>query len=137
MKKNGTLNAQLSRVIARMGHGDQLVICDCGLPIPSGSEVVDLALKKNIPSFIDTVNVVLQELEVEAAVMAEEIVSANKRNHAELLKSLSGAGVANVKTVSHEKFKALTSNGQNIAFVRTGEATPYANVILIGGVAFD
>ena len=44
MKKSGTLNSQLSRIIAMMGHSDRIVICDCGLPIPRGAEVVDLAL---------------------------------------------------------------------------------------------
>jgi len=137
MKKNGTLNAQLSKVIARMGHGDRLVICDSGLPIPRGLEVVDLALTKNIPAFIDTVRVVLEELQVERAVIAKEIETANKRNHSDLLKVLSAAGVTEVRKIPHEEFKSLTSNGENVTFVRTGEATPYANVILIGGVAFD
>ncbi|HEX9614520.1 MAG TPA: D-ribose pyranase [Bacteroidota bacterium] len=137
MKKNGTLNAQLSKVIARMGHGDLLVICDSGLPIPRGLEVVDLALTKNIPAFLDTVRVVLEELQVERAVIAKEIETANKKTHSDLVKVLSAAGVTEVRKIPHEEFKILTSNGENVTFVRTGEATPYANVILIGGVAFD
>ncbi|MBI2619833.1 MAG: D-ribose pyranase [Ignavibacteriales bacterium] len=137
MKKNGTLNAQLSRIIAQMGHGDRLVICDSGLPIPRGSEIVDLALTKGIPGFIDTLKVVLEELQVEAAVVATELATANKVNHRALRQALESAGVTNVKDVPHDEFKAMTSGGGNIAFVRTGEATPYANVLLIGGVAFD
>jgi D-ribose pyranase len=54
MKKQGILNSKLASIIAMMGHTDKLVICDCGLPIPVGMQVVDLALTKNIPKFIDT-----------------------------------------------------------------------------------
>ena len=41
-----------------------------------------------------------------------------------------------IKKVNHEKFKEITRNGGNVTFVRTGEATPYANIILISGVTF-
>jgi D-ribose pyranase len=59
MKKSGILNAPLSGIIARMGHTDKLVICDSGLPIPKDAKVVDLALTKNIPRFLDVLKVVL------------------------------------------------------------------------------
>ena len=62
MKKSGILNAKLSEIIASMGHTDKLVICDSGLPIPKGAQTVDLALSLNIPSFIDTLQVILQEM---------------------------------------------------------------------------
>ncbi len=134
MKKNGTLNAQLSRIVAMMGHSDRLVICDSGLPIPRGAEVVDLALTKNIPRFIDTVGVVLEELQVESAVIAAEMPEVNGRTHRELVGLLKETPI---RAVPHEEFKRLTMNGGNIAFVRTGEATAYSNVILVAGVTFD
>ena len=40
-----------------------------------------------------------------------------------------------LERVPHEQFKALTRDGTS-AFVRTGECTPYANVILCSGVTF-
>lgn len=134
MKKIGTLNTHLSRVIAATGHLDKLVICDSGLPIPRAGEVVDLALTKNIPSFVDTLRVVLEELHVESAIIAEEMEKVNEKTYRELVKLLKGV---EIERVSHEKFKSLTQNGGNVAFVRTGEATPYANVILVSGVTFD
>ncbi|MDW1631375.1 RbsD/FucU domain-containing protein, partial [Vibrio sp. Y176] len=39
-----------------------------------------------------------------------------------------------IKYVSHEAFKARTE--QSRAVVRTGECTPYANVIFQAGVVF-
>lgn len=133
MKKIGTLNSHLSRVIASMGHTDGLVICDSGLPIPRGKEVVDLALAANIPRFLDTLRVVLQELKVEGAVIAEEMESYSNGVYDELRRMLDGVPV---RTVSHEEFKRLTADDATVAFVRTGEATPYANVLLLSGVTF-
>ena len=40
MKRGTLLHPELSRVIARLGHGDALVIADAGLPIPAGVELV-------------------------------------------------------------------------------------------------
>ncbi|WP_448594407.1 RbsD/FucU domain-containing protein, partial [Thermoflexus hugenholtzii] len=39
-----------------------------------------------------------------------------------------------IEPVPHETFKAMT--GRARAVVRTGECTPYANVILVSGVIF-
>ena len=133
MKKSGVLNADLSRIIATMGHTDKLVVCDCGLPIPGNAEVVDLALTVNIPRFLDTVRAVLGELQVEGAIIAEEMESASSGMYHDLATLLGGI---KIQRVSHHEFKRITAAGGNIAFVRTGEATPYANVILISGVTF-
>jgi D-ribose pyranase len=133
MKKDGILNAQLSRIIAGMGHTDKLVIGDCGLPIPVNSELVDLALSKNIPRFIDTLRIVLQELKVEDAVVAAELLDSGSSLFKEIESLLPGV---NIRNVSHEEFKELTRSNTKIAFVRTGEATPYANIILFSGVTF-
>lgn len=134
MKKQGVLNAHLSYLIARMGHTDRMVICDCGLPIPQDAEVVDLALTKNIPSFIDTLSVVLSELRIEQAVVASEMESVSKDLYEKMLTVLPAV---EVKKVPHESFKEMTRSGDNTVFVRTGEATSYANIILISGVKFD
>ena len=42
MKKRGILNAQLSYLLAALGHKDLFMIGDAGMPIPEGVEVVDL-----------------------------------------------------------------------------------------------
>ena len=133
MKKIGTINTHLSRVIASMGHTDRLVVCDSGLPIPKGTEVVDLALTANVPRFIETLKVVLEELEVESAVVAEEMEEQSATLYHEIAGLLPGL---ELRKVPHEEFKRMTNGSGNIAFVRTGEATPYANVMLISGVTF-
>jgi D-ribose pyranase len=133
MKRKGVLNSGLSKTIASMGHTDKLVICDSGLPIPKNSDVVDLALTKNIPRFIDTLKVILEELKVEEAIVTNELVKGNNKYFKQITSLLNGT---KIKKVDHEKFKEITRNGGNVTFVRTGEATPYANIILISGVTF-
>lgn len=133
MKKNGILNAELSRIVASMGHTDRLVICDSGLPIPKGQDVVDLALTTNIPRFLDTLRVVLEELEVERVVVADEMESRSAALLDELRKMLNDVPL---ESVPHKRFKDQTCADGNTWFVRTGEATPYANIILFAGVTF-
>lgn len=132
MKKRGILNPHLAHVVASMGHTDKLVVCDSGLPIPRGANVVNLALTRNIPRFIDTVRVLLEEMEVEKVIIAEEMQTEGEQVYDDLLQLLPGK---KIERVSHEEFKHLTCNG-TVAFVRTGEATPFANVILVSGVTF-
>ena len=134
MKKSGILNAKLSEIIASMGHTDKLIICDCGLPIPRKALKIDLALTNNIPGFLDTLRVVLQELEVEEAIVAQEMkqVSNGLFNKVrQLLPEIK------INQITHEEFKKYYKNCAEIVFVRTGESTPYANIILSSGVNFD
>lgn len=131
MKKSGILNGKLARIVALMGHTDRLVICDSGLPIPSDRELVDLALAENIPRFLDTLRVVLEELNVEKVIVAEEMKSSSLL--AEVRQLLPKVAI---ESVPHRRFKEITREDGNIRFVRTGEATPYANIVLVSGVTF-
>lgn len=131
MKRSGVLNQPISTVIAGMGHLDTLVIADAGLPIPWETNRIDLALKKGVPGFLETLEVVLDELKVETAIVAEEIYSASPKMAEKIEKLLKEVPI---KKIPHEEYKKLTKNAK--AVVRTGEFTPYANIILIAGVVF-
>ncbi len=132
MKKHGILNAELARTVAAMGHRDLLVIGDAGLPAPRGVPVIDLALRQGTPGFLETLATVLEELQVEEGVIAEEMAGASPDLHAAL--SRAWPQQAPLRRVSHEALKRLT--GEAKAVVRTGEFTPYANVVLVAGVVF-
>jgi D-ribose pyranase len=134
MKKIGTLNSTLSLVLAEMGHTDKLVIADAGLPIPEETERIDLALMKGVPGFLETLQTVLLELEVEEVFLAEEIQSASSSS-SELCDQLKNVFKdVPITFISHETFKQKLSTCR--AVVRTGECTPYANIILCSGVNF-
>ena len=62
MKRNGIINADISRVLSYMGHTDTIAVGDCGLPIPDETERIDLALKLGVPSFMDVFKEVAKEM---------------------------------------------------------------------------
>jgi D-ribose pyranase len=131
VKKNGVLNQAISEVIAGMGHGDMLVIGDCGLPIPPGVRRIDIALTPGVPGFLETLSVILHELEVESVFIANEMETVSPKMY-ECVKDRLGNILIN--KCSHEEFKDM--NQKAVAVIRTGECTPYANIILSSGVNF-
>ena len=130
MKKAGILNRHLSGALAELGHGDGVLVCDAGMPIPKGPRVVDLAFRAGVPSFAEVLDGLLAELVVEGATAASEVRSANRAATA-LLDARFPDGL---DLVSHERLKELSADARLI--VRTGEARPYANVLLRCGVFF-
>jgi D-ribose pyranase len=131
VKKTGIINQPISSVIAGLGHTDTLVVADAGLPIPVETVRIDLALTRNIPTFLDTLRAVLTEMEVERAIVAEEMLDASPQVYEAIKEML---GDVPIETVTHLIFKEQTRSAR--AVIRTGEFTPYANVILIAGVMF-
>lgn len=129
MKRDGVINGQLAGALARLGHMDLLVVCDSGFPIPAGPEVVDLAFTFGIPSFGTVLQGLLEELIVESAIAAKEVRQANPGSHRLLTDRF-----PDLTLVPHDGLKRLVDETRLV--VRTGEATPYSNVILRCGVPF-
>lgn len=131
MKKTPLLHGALSQLVARLGHGDRIVIADAGLPVPQDTQCIDLAVTRGVPSFEAVLRAVLAEMCVERCVVAAE---AAVRSPAvpELLATLLPR--VPMDQTPHEDFKRQTAGAR--AVVRTGEFTPYANVILVAGVVF-
>lgn len=77
MKKDGILNVELMKELTALRHTDSIAILDAGMPIPSGCKVIDLALVKGIPSFVDTIKAVLGEIIVERYLYFEPMSSYN------------------------------------------------------------
>ena len=139
MKKCTVLNADISSVISRLGHTDTLVVCDAGLPIPRGTQRIDMALTQGVPSFMQVLEVVTAEMQVESAILAAEIEMHNPQLHAAVLKHLEALQQRQGNTIAvhyttHEQFKQQTVDSQ--AIVRSGECSAFANIILCAGVTF-
>ena len=127
MRRHGILNAALAAAVARLGHRDRVVVADCGLPVPRGVPVVDLALVFGVPRFEQVLDALLAEIVVEGCVVAEEARGGPAEGW------VTGR-VPAATYVPHEQFKRAVAD---VAFVvRTGETTPYANVVLVCGVPF-
>lgn len=132
MKKSGHLNRDISRVLATLGHTDSIVIADCGMPVPDGVECIDVSLALGDPGFLHVLDTVLADMKVERAVFADETAE-NNAAVANRASSMAREAIE-VEFVPHAKLKELTRQAR--ALIRTGEATPYANVILYSGVSF-
>ena len=126
MKKSGLLHPELLEAIATLGHTDEFVVCDAGFPIPDELPRIDLGYRAGMPPFLDVLEAVMAEVAAEGAVIAAEaspdLVGA--------IEALTGRA----ERVPHTDFKRR-ARGARFA-VRTGEFTPYANVIVVCGVAF-
>lgn len=127
MKRRGILNAELSGAIARLGHTDVVLLADCGMPIPRGVPVIDLALVHGVPRFEQVLDALLGELVFQHCIAAGEAQTAP-----------AGAWLTSrfdeIEYISHEELKDLSASAK--LFIRTGEATPYANAALVCGVSF-
>lgn len=132
MKNSPLLHSRLSAVVAALGHGELLVIADAGLPVPPGVELIDLALSPGIPTVEAVLSAVLAELVAESGVTNAEqapAYAARLRRHWQSL-----VPQAPLDTIAHAGLKELSSVSH--AVVRTGEFTPYANVVIRAGVPF-
>lgn len=131
MRKGGILNPELSELLSSLGHTDLLVICDAGFPIPKDVKRIDLTLVKNIPRFLDVLKAISEEIVIEKVILAEE----TEKVSPELFKKIKEIlGDIPIEFVPHTKFKEISKNAKGI--VRSAEFTPYANIILVCGVAY-
>lgn len=131
MKKRGILNAQLSYLIAALGHKDTFMIGDAGMPIPEGVEIVDLVLTSGVPTFRQVFDAVMEDTAAEGYYLADEIKEKNADLEKHIIATLEGA---EAEYMPHDDLKKFSANCKFA--IRTGEFSPYANVILRAGVVF-
>ena len=130
MKRSGLLHADLLGHLARLGHTDLVAIADRGLPLPPGVPVVDLALVPGVVDLRTVLDAVLAEVVVQAHTIAAE---AGGGPFPTWLDDRADA-LGERHETSHEQLKAMLT-GVRLA-IRTGEETPYANIVLECGVPF-
>ena len=141
MKKTGILNPLILNVIAKAGHRDMIAVTDRGFPLATNGHMttIDVSIVQNLPTVLDIVIPLLNELVVEEIIIARETIECQPEFLAVIREKNPGV----VETViSHAELKQLllTSFGRNermIGQIRTGEFSPYMNVILVCGVAFS
>lgn len=129
MKETGVLNRNLAKLLSEQGHQDRMMVCDAGFAIPKEIKVVDLSLKKDMP----TIDQVLEELKehysVEKIIMAEETKRISPQKF-EKVREILGQDLP-VETVEHSILKRLSHDVKFV--IRTGDFTSYSNVLLISG----
>jgi len=131
MKKTGILNKDISEVIASLGHTDTIAIGDAGLPIPDGPRRIDLAVCQGVPPFFSVLETVLSELKVQKVTIASEMKDVSNDVYAKIIEMFKDI---EVEVIPHTELKKRLCSTK--AVIRTGEFTPYANIILEAGVVF-
>ncbi|WP_443682665.1 D-ribose pyranase [Phascolarctobacterium succinatutens] len=132
MQKGGMLNSSIAKVLADLGHTDTIVIGDCGLPVPAGVQKIDLALKPGTPSFLEVVEEVAKNMVIEKVEIAAEMEGRNPAVYGAMKQLFTKEQW--IIDEDHEAFKEATKHAKCI--IRTGEITPFANVILHSNVFF-
>ncbi|MCI7238498.1 MAG: D-ribose pyranase [Anaerococcus sp.] len=124
MKIKGILNSNIARALADLGHTDLIAIGDCGLPIDKDKKI-DISLKLGVPSFIEVLDEVLKDFSVEKYILASEIKDKNPTQEDNIKSLLEDV---DCQYISHEDFKEKLKDVKFV--IRTGENTPYSNIIL-------
>ena len=130
MNRNKLLNAQLAHAIASMGHGDLMIVCDAGFPIPSSAWRIDLAITPDVP-----------DLETVLTPIADSFI-AEKVSYADTLPDHNAPLLEKVKRLfpdaEHAPVKHEAILGEMAAkakvIVRTGAFDPWGNILLYSGV---
>ena len=128
MKKGGILHPELCALLASTGHTDHVTICDRGFPVPFGPQRIDLALVDDIPTVPDVLRAVSGEFTYDRIIITREMTEVSPQR-VEELRAI--AGDVPLEIMSHVDFKHLCESAR--ATVRTGDSTPYANIIIVSG----
>jgi D-ribose pyranase len=129
MLKSGILNPQLLSLLARVRHTNALVIADRGCPFWPQIETVDLSLVDDVPTVLQVLAAIRPVFHAAQACMAREFRTHNPAAvRAEFTKALTGIPTAYEPHVAFKKRVPAA-----IGLIRTGDTTPYANMILVSG----
>jgi D-ribose pyranase len=122
----GILNPAINSLVSLVRHTNTLVIADRGFPFWPQVETVDISLVDDIPKVLDVLRAIRSNFVAGRAFMAQEFVAANVRDTClEFEQALAGIPLV---FEPHVEFKKRVP--QAIGLIRTGDTTPYANLIL-------
>ncbi len=126
MIKTGILNPAILSLVSRVRHTNTLVIADRGFPFWPQIETVDISLVDDVPTVLQVLKALLPNFKAGRAWMAEEFLSHNSEEQAAAVRNVLGA--IPLELLPHVDFKLGVPRA--IGLIRTGDATPYANIIL-------
>ena len=132
MKKFGLLNSKISSLVSNLGHQDLICISDAGLAIPNSLHKIDISLKENKPGLIEVLKIYTENVFVEKIVLTNELKENCPKMFNEILEVFESI---EVKLIDHLDFKEKIKESKGV--IRTGEFTPFSNIILYTGVDQD
>ncbi|MBX9458128.1 MAG: D-ribose pyranase [Rhizobium sp.] len=130
MNRNRLLNAELSHAIASMGHGELMIVCDAGFPIPASTWRIDLAISPDLPDLEMVLGPIAQNFIAEKVSFAEEI----KVHNTPLLEKIGRLFAdADQQPIPHAQILGEMAAKAKV-IVRTGAFDPWGNILLYSGV---
>lgn len=127
MLNTGILNPNVLSLLARVRHTNTLVIADRGFPFWPVIETVDLSLVDDVPTVLQALRAIRKNFVIGQAFMAAEFLRVNPAAaQADFAAALDGIPLTHEP---HEEFKKRVPAA--IGLIRTGDTTPYANMILV------
>jgi D-ribose pyranase len=126
MLKAGILNPHILDLLARTRHTNTLVIADWAFPYWPEIETVDISLTHGIPTILDVFDLLTPIFKIGRIWQAEEF---DTTNSPEIVESFAKSfGQIPLTREVHIDFKKRVPHA--IGLIRTGDATPYGNIIL-------
>ncbi|MBX7234191.1 MAG: D-ribose pyranase [Caldilineales bacterium] len=130
MQRGRLLNNELSYAIASMGHGDLMIVCDAGFPIPSSAWRIDLALVPDMPDLETVLTAVAEAFIAEKVSYAAEMAENNPPLLAKVQRIFADS---NHEPIPHTQIlNEMAAKAKVI--VRTGAFDPWGNILLYSGV---
>ena len=129
MKEIGILNRDISDILTRAGHQDEVCVCDAGFSIAPDVKCVDISLKDNSPRLIEVLEEIKKYFSVEKIIIAEETKKNNPTMFNNIIKVFEKE--IEIEMIPHKDIKERSKNV--IGIIRTGEFTAFSNVILVSG----
>ena len=126
MLKTGILNPRINSLLARVRHTNTLVIADRGFPFWPMIETVDISLVDDVPTVLAVLRALRPNFQIGNVWMAQEFLKLNSgKTRSAFTEVLKGIELLHEP---HSEFKQRVPHA--IGLIRTGDTTPYANIIL-------
>ncbi len=126
MLKSGILNPHVLDLLARIRHTNTLVISDWAFPFWPEIETVDISLTHGIPTVLDVLALIQPVFQIGRIWQAEEFLTHNTPETTAAFAKVFGD--TPLTREAHLDFKKRVPLA--IGLIRTGDATPYGNVII-------
>ena len=126
MLQSGILNPHVLQLIARIRHTNTLVIADWAFPFWPQIETVDISLTRGIPTVLDVLDLLTPVFKIGRVWQADEFLASNPQETVN--RFAKSFGKIPLTREPHVEFKKRVP--QAIGLIRTGDPTPYGNLIL-------
>ena len=130
MNRGPILNSELAHALATMGHGDLMIVCDAGFPIPRTAWRIDLAIVQDVPDLETVLTAISGSFIAEKVGYAAEMAENNPPLLAKVQRIFAGS---DFDPVPHQQILTEMAAKAKV-IVRSGAFDPWGNILLYSGV---